>query len=100
MPTRGATIQNIGSCSTSAPKERRILLVLPFCKANPNCIPRKPKLMVTICAMESNGFGDIPLFGGAEIVALVDIDNLSADNKTIWHYRALFDHDYAFLYRV
>src|ERR1700754_4929395 len=60
MPTSGATIQNKGSCSTSAPNERRMRLVFAFCSAKPNCIPMKPKLMVMICPSVSGGLGSSP----------------------------------------
>ena len=63
MPTNGATIQNMGSCSTSAPKDLKILEVFPFCNANPNWIPKNPKLIKMICKTDILGFGN-KLVGG------------------------------------
>lgn len=56
MPVMGATSQNHERCSTGAPKLSNMREALPFCKAKPNCMPIKPKLMFHICQKLSLGF--------------------------------------------
>ena len=75
MPARGATIQNNGNWSTSAPKLLRILLVFPFCNAKPNWIPINPMLIVNICPIESRAFRNNPVeaVGILEAVAIVAV---------------------------
>jgi hypothetical protein len=55
MPVNGAASQNHDRCSTSAPKIPRMREAFPFCKAKPNWIPKKPKLMFQICQNDKRG---------------------------------------------
>ena len=48
IPVSGAANQNQERCSTLAPNVCKIRLAFAFCKANPNCIPKNPKLMFHI----------------------------------------------------
>jgi hypothetical protein len=45
----GAASQYSARLDGSEPKVSKIRLVLAFCKAKPNCMPIKPKLMFQIC---------------------------------------------------
>src|SRR3546814_705638 len=56
MPVIGATSQNSERCSTSAPNVWRMREALPVCRAKPNWMPRKPKLILKICAVLSRCF--------------------------------------------
>src|SRR5690606_29510005 len=47
-PVSGAAIQSRGIASLSAPSVWKILDINPPWRANPNCIPRNPKLMFQI----------------------------------------------------
>nr|GFB83762.1 hypothetical protein [Tanacetum cinerariifolium] len=54
-PVVGAAIQRNANLSSCAPIVSKMRLMLPFCSAKPNWIPRKPKLMFQICQKLSRG---------------------------------------------
>ena len=51
-PVRGAAIQSPGNSSLLAPKFWKMLDMNPPCRAKPNWMPKKPKLMFQICQKE------------------------------------------------
>lgn len=55
-PVMGAAIHRMGISSTLAPNVSKIRLTFAFCRAKPNWIPRKPKLMFQISQKESRLF--------------------------------------------
>ena len=55
-PVSGAATHRMGISSTFAPSVSKMRLTFEFCSANPNWIPRNPKLMFQICQNESVGF--------------------------------------------
>src|ERR1700722_20027477 len=55
-PVKGAAIHSRGTCSSPAPRVWKIRLTFAFCRAKPNCKPRKPKHMFHICQNDSSGF--------------------------------------------
>src|SRR5688500_5952621 len=54
-PVTGAASQNRASWSGSAPSVEKMRLVLAFCSAKPNWIPKKPKLMFHSCQNDRRG---------------------------------------------
>jgi len=56
-PVTGAAIHKIGMLSTLAPSVSKIRLTFAFCSANPNWMPRKPKLMFQMSQNDSRGLG-------------------------------------------
>jgi hypothetical protein len=67
MPVKGATNQNQDNSCTSAPKFCKILEAFPFCRANPNWMPKNPKLMENICQKFILGFS----FSAVLIIILI-----------------------------
>jgi hypothetical protein len=45
-------------------------LAFEFCNANPNWMPRKPKLILKICPVDRRGFVFKPVLAGEEMVVL------------------------------
>ncbi len=56
MQVMGAASQNNDECSTSAPKVCKMREALPFCKANPNWIPKKTEAHVKDLPESNRGF--------------------------------------------
>ena len=56
-PVTGAAIHRMGMFSTLAPRVSKIRLTFAFCRANPNWMPRKPKLMFQMSQNDSFGLG-------------------------------------------
>ena len=54
-PVTGAASQNSGRSSGWAPRVEKMRLVLAFCSAKPNWMPKKPKLMFHSCQNDRRG---------------------------------------------
>ncbi len=54
-PVTGAASHRIDSSLISAPRVEKIRLVLVFCRANPNWMPKKPKLIFHSCQNDRRG---------------------------------------------
>ena len=55
-PVTGAASQNSARSSGWAPSVEKMRLVLAFCSAKPNWMPKKPKLMFHNCQNDRRGF--------------------------------------------
>ncbi len=83
MPTNGATIQNIGSWSTSAPKkERKILLVFPFLKKF-GCLKYLYRFAIHRNTMQQGAINQRELLKGTLGTIILQ---LLSDNKKLYGY--------------